>query len=88
MIHVILADPLTVGLGIASLASAASGVYAASKAAGGKAPASPVAAQPATPTTQPATPPSNLTNTQGPSFLAAASAPPQVNQPGKTLLGQ
>ena len=91
MISVILADPtggiLTTALiGLSSLATAGAGIAAASK--GAKTPASPVAAQPASPAAQPAAPPTNLTNTSGPSFMAAASAPPQVNQPGKTLLGQ
>ena len=92
MISVILADPtggiLTTALvGLSSLASAGAGIAAASK-AGGRKPTTPVAAQPASPAAQPAAPPTSLTNTQGPSFMAAAAAPPQVNQPGKTLLGQ
>jgi hypothetical protein len=91
MIHFILADPtggiLTTGLlALGALGSAAGG--AAALANKPKSPTTPIAAQPPSPVTQPATPPSNLTNTQGPSFLAAASAVPQVNQPGKTLLGQ
>ena len=92
MIDAILCDPTgglltTAIVGLSSLASAGAGIAAASK-AGGKKPADPIAAQPSSPAAQPASPPSSLTNTQGPSFMAAASAPPQVNQPGKTLLGQ
>ena len=91
MISVILADPtggiLTTALvGLSSLASAGAGIAAASK--GAKKPPITASATPASPAVQPATPPSSLTNTQGPSFMAAAAAPPQVNQPGKTLLGQ
>ena len=91
MIHAILADPtgglLTTGiLALGSLASAGAGIYAATK--GTKSPTTPVAAQAATPAAQPATPPTDLTSSTSPSFLAAASAPLQANQPGKTLLGQ
>lgn len=87
MIHLVLADPITIGLGVASLATAAAGTIAAATAKP-KAPATPLAAQPASPSVQPATPPTSLTNTAGPSFLAAAAGPPQAVQPGKTLLGQ
>jgi hypothetical protein len=91
MILPLLCDPTgglltTALLGLGALGSAAGG--AAALANKPKAPSVPVAAQPPTPAAQPAAPPSNLTNTQGPSFLAAASTVPQVNQPGKTLLGQ
>ena len=91
MIHAILCDPTggiltTAILGLSALGSAAGGVAAIANKP--KTPPVPTAAQPPSPAAQPAAPPSNLTNTAGPSFLAAAAAPPQVSQPGKTLLGQ
>jgi hypothetical protein len=87
MIHAYLCDPVTIGLAIGGLASVA-GAGASLLAPKPKAPPIPTPAQPPTPAVQPATPPTNLTNTQGPSFLAAAGATPQANQPGKSLLGQ
>ena len=76
--QLVLADPITIGLGVASLATAAVGTIAAASAK----PKTPV-----TPSVQPATPPTPTQQT-GPSFLSAASTIPQVSQPGKTLLGQ
>ena len=84
--QLVLADPVTVGLGVASLATAAAGTIAAASAKP-KTPATPIPATPATPSAQPATPPT-ATQQTGPSFLSAASTIPQVSQPGKTLLGQ
>ena len=84
--QMVLCDPVTIGLSVASLVSAAAGTAVAASAKP-KPPGVPGVVTPATPAAQPATPPAASQST-GPSFLAAAAAPPQVNQPGKTLLGQ
>ena len=89
MIAYLAAEPVSlitaIGLGLSGLGSIGSGVMAlASKPK--STPQVPGVPAPATPpASQPAAPPPNLTSS--PSFLSAAAAPPQANQPGKSLLG-
>lgn len=87
MIPLLLADPATLtALALGGSALAGLGTTAATLFNQPKAPAQP---GPTPPASTPTGTPSTNKSATGPSFLAAAAAPPQSGQTGgKTLLGQ
>ena len=85
--HFVLADPVTIGLGIAGLVSTiAPAAIAATHRP--KPPPVPNVPPPPTPAQQPQGTQTTNTPAGTPSFLAAAAAPMQQNTASKTLLGQ
>ena len=86
-LHLVLADPVTIGLGIAGLVSTVAPAAIAAM-HHPKPPPVPGAPPPPTPAQQPQGSQSTNTPTGTPSFLAAAAAPMQQNTASKTLLGQ
>ena len=86
-LHLVLADPVTVGLGIAGLVStvAPAAIALANRP---KSPQVPLVPPPPSPAQQPQGTQTTNTPAGTPSFLAAAAAPTQQNTASKTLLGQ